>query len=202
MLNSLSNAGAYNIVDDCLGELRAPSTPPQVRLQPDIDKPENAHSPKRFSKSTGDRWHSRQTRSRARTHKSSLIATRCPICADSGPNSASQRNDAKCQEPTLNTDRISEAQSGFTRNPSERSAFVRKLRAHDRRRCRTRTPRNLSSGQASRGPVGSAAPRSDGQSNAWPMTAGKTSMAGTSPAMTISRRGVDQGTAGQATSWT
>ena len=33
----------------------------------------------------------------ARTHKSSLIATRCPICADSGPNSASQRNDAKCQ---------------------------------------------------------------------------------------------------------
>ena len=99
-------------------------------------------------------------------------------------------------------DRISEAQSGFTRNPSERSAFVRKLRAHDRRRCRTRTPRNLSSSQASRGPVGSAAPRSDGQSNAWPMTAGKTSMAGTSPAMTISRRGVDQGTAGQATSWT
>jgi hypothetical protein len=91
--------------------------------------------------------------------------------------------------------------SGFTRNPGERSAFVRKLRAHDRRRCRTRTPRNLSSGQASRGPVGSAAPRSDGQSNAWPMTAGKTSMAGTSPAMTISRRGIDQGTAGQATSW-
>jgi hypothetical protein len=27
--------------------------------------------------------------------------------------------------------------------------------------------------QASRGPVGSAAPRSDGQSNAWPITAGK-----------------------------
>jgi hypothetical protein len=85
-------------------------------------------------------------------------------------------------------DRISEAQSGFTRNPSERSAFVRKLRDHDRRRCRTRTPRNLSSGQASRGPVGSAAPRSDGQSKTWPMTAGKTSMAGTSPAMMISRR--------------
>ena len=83
---------------------------------------------------------------------------------------------------------------------SQRTVGIRTLRAHNRRG--TRTPRNLSSGQASRGPVGSAAPRSDGQSNAWPMTAGKTSMAGTSPAMTISRRGVDQGTAGQATSWT
>ena len=39
-------------------------------------------------------------RTRARTHKSSLMTTRCPICADSRPNSASQRNDAKCQQPT------------------------------------------------------------------------------------------------------
>ena len=39
-------------------------------------------------------------RTRARPHKSSLIATRCQICADSGPNSASQRNDAKCHKQT------------------------------------------------------------------------------------------------------
>jgi hypothetical protein len=34
------------------------------------------------------------------THKSSVMATQRPICAGSGPNYASQRNDAKCHKRT------------------------------------------------------------------------------------------------------
>jgi hypothetical protein len=49
---------------------------------------------------------------RAHTHKSSLIAARCPICADSGPNSASQRNDAKCQKRTSANHGVTETLRG------------------------------------------------------------------------------------------